>query len=105
METSDQKIDKWQKDYYKKWYAENKERVLKGATEYHKKHPEKHNAAQKKWIEKNKEHFMAYQKEFREKNAEKLKEYRRQYWIKRKEKLKEQSQSNRTLEFDNSPQA
>jgi hypothetical protein len=87
--TPDEKTTQWQKDYYRKWYAENKERVLKGATEYHKKHPDKHNAAQKKWIEKNKEHFMTYQKEFREKNAEKLKEYRKQYWLKKKEKLKE----------------
>jgi hypothetical protein len=79
-----------QKEYYRKWYAENKERVLKAAKEYHKKFPEKHNICQKKWIEKNKEHFLAYQKEFREKNAEKLKEYRRQYWLKKKEKLKEQ---------------
>ena len=82
-----------QKEYYKQWYIKNRDLVLKSAAEYHKKHPDKHNIAQKKWIEKNKEHFLAYQKEFREKNAEKLKEYRRQYWLKKKEKLKEVPQS------------
>ena len=74
-----------EKEYYKKWYERNKELVIKAAIEYNRKHPEKHNQAQLKWIENNKDKFLAYQRKFREDNAEKLKLYRREYYLKRKE--------------------
>jgi len=77
------------REYHKKWYEKNKERISKQQKEYYEKNKERILKQQKGYVkeyyEKNKERISKQQKEYYEKNKERLKEY----YEKNKERKKE----------------
>ena len=83
---------------YKKWVANNIERVREIKKRYRDKNKEKLNekarnseakkASEKRRREKNKESIAEYMKEYQQANKEKLRDYHREYYHRRK-KLKE----------------
>lgn len=82
------------KETYKKWVAENKERVKEMKKKYYDKNREILNEkarnskskkeADKIYREKNKERRAQVAKEYQQKNKEKLREYHRQYYHRKK---------------------
>ena len=82
------------KETYKKWVANNRERVRETKKKYRDKNKEKLNkkqrnseakkAADKIYREKNKERIAQVSKEYQQKNKEKLREYHREYYHRRK---------------------
>lgn len=82
------------KETYKKWVAENKERVKEIKKKYYDENKEKLNekkrgcekrsAANKIYREKNKERISQFQKEYQQKNKKRLREYHKQYYQRKK---------------------
>lgn len=64
-----------EKEYKKKWYQENKERILAEA----KKKSEENKKKSKEWKKANREKILAQKKKYREKNKEKIRAYNKQY--------------------------
>jgi len=77
------------RDYSKKYYEENKEKVLESIKNYKKENKENIIKYSKDYYEENKEKMNDYAKKYNEENKERLKEYRREYYKnKRENKIK-----------------
>lgn len=63
------------KEVQRKWYQDNKERILKEAKEKYESDKSKSEA----WRENNREKVLAQKKKYREKNKEKIKSYNKSY--------------------------
>jgi len=82
------------REYYKKYYKKNKERIVKQKKEYREKNKERIREQQKEYREKNKER----KKEYRENNKERIRERVKEYYENNKERIKEyQKEYNKNL--------
>ena len=84
--------------YFKKWYAENKERIkIKRSTpefkqkvrERYAKDPQKYRDWHKKWIKEHPEKVREHQRKWIENNQEKVKNFHKKYYEENKEKIVE----------------
>jgi len=90
------------KDYNKKWYQKNKERLRKKSLQYHydnrdkvlkrmakynKKHKEKHRKIAREYYFKNKDEINKSCKEWRQKNIEHDRQRSREYYYKHRDKM------------------
>lgn len=79
---------KQKKEYYKAWYAKNKDRVREYGKKYKKENEEKVKKYHRLYWEENKEKIRDYKKEWRRKNAKKILEQSKSYYQKNKEEIK-----------------
>jgi len=88
-----------EKEYYKQYYQNNKERIRKKNDEYLKNHPnytkkyrqknkEKILKQRKEYYQKNKQYFKKHGKEYRQKNKKKLLKWRKEYERKNRQKIR-----------------
>lgn len=91
------------KDYHKKYYEKNKEKMKESQRKWREKNKEKKKEYDKNYLEENKEKKLEYYKQYYEENKEKKKEdrdklenkekrkkWRKEYYRKNKEKSKQQ---------------
>jgi hypothetical protein len=84
--TPEQMIEK-RREYYRKRYLKNRERILEQKKEYNAKNRERRTAYNREWRKKNREHVNAYSRALYHKNP-KRREYCARYYAKKKaEKL------------------
>lgn len=77
------------REYNKKYWKENKEKLQKQNAKYYKNNKEKFAEQHKAYREKNKEELLKYNRDYYEENKEKLLEQKKEYYQKnRDEKLK-----------------
>lgn len=86
-------------NYHKKYYLENKEKLLKNSSDYRKNNTELKKETNKKYREKNKEKHNEYNKKYREQNKEKIKQYREE----NKEKIKQYNYEYKKNRNNNDP--
>jgi hypothetical protein len=78
------------KEYSRKYYQRNREKLLEKAKEYSIKNREKILEYHKEHYQKNKNKRKQYQKEYIQLNSEKIKSKKRKYYLKNKEKFARQ---------------
>lgn len=76
------------KEYQRKWYLKNRERLLKQGRQYYLKNKEKHSECMKKYYIKHKEEILKNTKQYRTENREKCLKYCRKYNIDNREKIR-----------------
>ncbi len=78
------------REYYKKYYLENKLKIKQRSNDYrsNKENAEKEKARNKKYYQKNKEKISLQKKKYREENAEKEKARNKNYYQNNKEKTR-----------------
>ena len=81
--TSEQKIEK-RREYARKHYLKNRERILEQKKEYNAKNRERRTAYNREWRKKNREHVNAYSRALYHKNPSKRHEYYARYYAKKK---------------------
>jgi len=77
------------KEYMKKYYEKNKEKIKERSKKYYKDNKEKINERTKKYRENHREKIREYQKKYCDKNKEKKREYEKNYRKDNEEKIKE----------------
>ena len=93
------------KEYYKKYYLENKDKILKKNTQYYKKNKVKILNQHKEWRLKNFEKNLQINREWRIKNKEYLRQYKKEYYLKLKAKKNKEivKLNNQILKTINKP--
>lgn len=81
--TPEQMIEK-RREYYRKRYLKNRERILEQKKEYNAKNRERRTAYNREWRKKNREHVNAYSRALYHKNPSKRHEYYVRYYAKKK---------------------
>lgn len=94
------------KEYNKKYYLENKDKILKKHTQYYKKNKVKILNQHKEWRLKNFEKNLQINREWRIKNKEYLKQYKKEYYLKLKAKKNKEivKLNNQILKTINKPE-
>ena len=87
MEVKEEKIAKYQKEYYES----NKEKLLEHQKEYYESNKEKILERQKEYRVTNKEKLLEHQKEYYESNKEKILERQKVYYAAHKEKISQKN--------------
>ena len=77
--------------YHKRYYAENRERILARQKQWRTENPEAMKARNRRWYEKNKERLASSRKN----NRERLKGYWRGYYAKNKEQINQRLREQR----------
>lgn len=78
-----------QKKYYKKWYLDNQEKILKKRRERYKENIEKEKKCIKRYYENNKEKIIEKVKQYRQDNPEKVKKWLEEWEKNNPERVKE----------------
>ena len=73
--SKENKTDEERKQNHKKWYLENRDKVLEQCKIYDEANKEKRSANGKRWYRENKERHKAWQQEWEENHKEERKEY------------------------------
>ena len=81
--TKEQMIEK-RREYARKHYLKNRERILEQKKEYNAKNRERRTAYNREWRNKNREHVNAYNRAMYHKNPSKRHEYYARYYAKKK---------------------
>ena len=81
----------YKKQYQKKYYENNTEKIKQQQKEYSENNKEKIKQRQKQWNENNIERIKEYQKQWYENNTERIKEYKKQWHENNTEKIKQQT--------------
>jgi len=58
------KYKNYQKEYFQKYYAENKDKIISQTTEYYLANKDKQNARKKEYFQENKDYFLALKKKY-----------------------------------------
>lgn len=87
------------KEYTKKWYLKNKDKVLMGDKKYYDEHREERVARAKAWRMKHYDKSKEYYKKYYLKNKEKLLADKKIYYKNNKERYKKYNQDNRELKL------
>ena len=77
--------------YHKRYYAENRERILARQKRWRAENPEAMKARSRRWYENNKERLASSRKN----NRERLNDYWRSYYAKNKEQIKQRLREQR----------
>ena len=77
--------------YHKRYYAENRERILARQKRWRAENPEAMKARSQRWYENNKERLASSRKN----NRERLNDYWRNYYAKKKEQIKQRLHEQR----------
>lgn len=80
---SDPKYRKYIKKFNEEYYEENKDLMIRRARKRNKELGEEYTEYQKKYYEENREKMLAYQKRYQKKNKERIAEYMRKYRAKK----------------------
>ena len=77
--------------YHKRYYAENRERILTRQKRWHTENPEAMKARSRRWYENNRERLASSRKN----NRERLNDYWRSYYAKNKEQINQRIREQR----------
>ena len=75
------------KEYKKKWQQKNREEILESKRKYRQENKEKLNEANKKYYEDNKDKVKETQKKYKQENKEEIKKYNKKYKQDNKEEI------------------
>ena len=78
------------KEWYDKWYSENKTNILRKNKQRYKRNKEKYLATQKEYRKNNHEKIAKQYKKYTEENKEKISQYKKEWWEINKEKISKQ---------------
>ena len=81
------KLTEKQKICRKKYYYENRKRLLEGKKEYWEKNKKILLERHKKWVIKNRKHYLDYLKNYRAKNKKKRIQEKKEYYLKNRNKI------------------
>tara|TARA_R110000765_G_scaffold220519_1_gene324427 strand:- start:36 stop:668 length:633 start_codon:yes stop_codon:yes gene_type:complete len=81
------KLTEKQKICRKKYYYENRKRLLEGKKEYWEKNKKILLERHKKWVIKNRKHYLDYLKNYRAKNKKKIIQEKKEYYLKNRNKI------------------